>query len=587
MIETILVFGILFGIIIGAQIHYALFSIAVFSVIALYLFDRIRKAKQVKFIKDGIKAQWGKDNTEKKDSSQINKLYEYLLKKNEPDFYIDDITWRDLNMDTVFGKIDHTKSLPGMQYLYNMLRIPLFEKDMLKERNEISKSLLEQDELAREIQYPLHILGKKQGKKIFDYFNEGISVSTKPLLFLTLFSYLPFVPLVLLFINKPIAFIFIMLVLSVNSYVYQDIKKKIYNEIDTFKYLGSLIKCAKNIVKLDLGDLKLRQDELKELLNLTKQTGKNISRINFNDGFEVMPDTEILMHYYNMILLREPKIFYKAVNSINKYKDDFEKMYNIIGEIDSFISIASYKSGLNYYTKPEFIHTGDKFYLNTKDIYHPLLEEPIPYTIELRNKGALVTGSNASGKSTFLRTIGINTIFAQTMGFVLATNYTTSFFKLLTSIGTVDSIIEGDSYFMAEAKSLLRVLNELDPDQPVLCILDEIFRGTNTAERISAASESLDYMIHKNCCVIAATHDLELTNMVDNNYNNYHFKETIDQNDIIFDYILHNGPCTSRNGIAILKYLGYPKELHEKASIKAEMYLMESKGDYWKGTRNI
>lgn len=575
MVETALVFGILFGIILAIQIHYVLISISILSAILLYFYDRRRKKEQVKYIKDMIKAQWGKVNVEKTDSSQINKLYEYLLHNNESEFHIDDITWRDLNMDAVFRTIDRTKSLPGTQYLYRMLRNPLFLKNRVKERNKISESLLENDELAREIQYPLHILGKKQGSKIFDYFIEGVTVDTSPLWWVTVLSYLPFLVIAVFFINKQMAFLSIMIVISLNAYFYQHIKKKIYSEIDIFKYLGSLIKCAKDIVKLDLGDLQLRQDELKELLSLTKKTGENISKINFNDGFEIMPDTEILMHYYNMLFLKEPKIFYKAVNRINKYKDVFEKMYNIIGEIDSYVSIASYKSGLNYYIEPEFILTGNKFYLNTKNIYHPLLEEPVPYTIELRNKGALVTGSNASGKSTFLRTIGINTIFAQTMGFALAKDYTSSFFKLLTSIGTVDSIVEGDSYFMAEAKSLLRVLNELDPNQPVLCILDEIFRGTNTAERISAASESLDYMIHKNCCVIAATHDLELTNMVDNSYNNYHFKETIDENDILFDYILRNGPCTSRNGIAILKYLGYPKELHEQAAKKAELYLMQ------------
>ena len=575
MMETALVFGILFGLILGVQIHYILYSLSILSLILLLLYDRRRKKIHAELIKDTIKEQWGKKDKKKKDSSQINKLYEYLLAQKEPDFFIDDITWRDLNMDTVFGKIDHTKSLPGMQFLYNMLRNPLFNKERIKDRNQTSELLLENDELAREIQYPLHILGKKQGKKIFDFFYNGLSVDTSPLWYLTILSYLPFLVIVLFFFNQQYAFMFLFFSISLNAYFYQHIKKKIYAEIDTFKYLGSLIECAKSIVILDLKNIDLMQDELSDVLDIIKKTGKNISKINFNDGFEIMPDTEIIMHYYNMFFLKEPKIFYKAVNSINKYKDDFEKMYNIIGEIDAFISIASYKSGLNYYTEPEFILTGDKFYLNTKDIYHPLLEEPVPYTIELRNKGALVTGSNASGKSTFLRTIGINTIFAQAMGFALAKDYTTSFFKLLTSIGTVDSIVEGDSYFMAEAKSLLRVLNELDPNQPVLCILDEIFRGTNTAERISAASESLDYMIHKNCCVIAATHDLELTNMVGHNYNNYHFREIIDENDINFDYILRNGPCTSRNGIAILKYLGYPKELHEQAAIKAERYLIE------------
>ena len=574
MIETALVFCILFGIVLGAQIHYVLFSISVLSLISLLLYDRRRRKEQAELIKGRIKEQWGKKDTEKRDSSQINKLYKYLLAEKEPKFYIDDITWRDLNMDTVFVQIDRTKSLPGMQFLYNLLRNPLFNKDKIKDRNQTSDLLLENDELARKIQYPLQILGKKQGTKIFEYFIEGITVDTKPLWWVTILSYLPFLVIALFFINKQIGFLSVIFAISINAYFYQHIKKKIYGEIDIFKYIGSLIKCAKDIINLDLGDLDLGQNELKELLDLTKKTGRNISKINFNDGFEIMPDTEIVMHYYNMFLLKEPKIFYKAVNSINKYKDDFERMYTIIGEIDAYVSIASYKGGLNYYTEPEFIDTGNEFYLNTKDIYHPLLDKPVSYSIELRNKGALVTGSNASGKSTFLRTIGINTIFTQTMGFALAKDYTTCFFKLLTSIGTVDSIVEGDSYFMAEAKSLLRVLNELEPNQPVLCILDEIFRGTNTAERISAASESLDYMIHKNCCVIAATHDLELTNMVDDNYNNYHFKETIDQNDINFDYILRNGPCTSRNGIAILKYLGYPKELHEEAARKAEAYLM-------------
>lgn len=575
MMETALVFGILFGIVLGIQIHYILFAIPVLSAILLYVYDKKRKDKQIKFIKDGIKAQWGNVNVEERDSSQISNLNEYLLKKNEPAFYIDDITWRDLNMNTVFVQIDRTESLPGMQFLYNMLRTPLFNKDSIKDRNQTSELLLQKDELAREIQYPLHILGKKQGKKIFEFFYNGMSVDTSPLWWVTILSYLPLLVIALFFINKQIGFISVIFGISINAYFYQHIKKKIYGEIDIFKYIGSLIKCANDIINLDLGDLDLGQNELKELLVLTKKTGRNISKINFNDGFEIMPDTEIVMHYYNMFLLKEPKIFYKAVNSINKYKDDFERMYTIIGEIDAYVSIASYKGGLNYYTEPEFIDTGNKFYLNTKDIYHPLLDKPVSYSIELRNKGALVTGSNASGKSTFLRTIGINTIFTQTMGFALAKDYTTCFFKLLTSIGTVDSIVEGDSYFMAEAKSLLRVLNELDPEQPVLCILDEIFRGTNTAERISAASESLDYMIHKNCCVIAATHDLELTNMVGHNYNNYHFRETIDENDINFDYILRNGPCTSRNGIAILKYLGYPKELHERAARKAERYVME------------
>ena len=128
-------------------------------------------------------------------------------------------------------------------------------------------------------------------------------------------------------------------------------------------------------------------------------------------------------------------------------------MYTIVGEIDAYISVSSYTSGLDYFIKPKQ-KENCRFYLEVDKMYHPLLEKPVPYTFEFNNKGVLITGSNASGKSTFLRTIGINSIFAQTLNIVLAKGYTSSYFRLFTSIGTTDSIVEGDSYFMAEAKAL-------------------------------------------------------------------------------------------------------------------------------------
>ena len=236
--------------------------------------------------------------------------------------------------------------------------------------------------------------------------------------------------------------------------------------------------------------------------------------------------------------------------------------------------MASYKDGLDFYSQPTLNDNKTKFYLRTGEIYHPLLENPVSYSFELENMGALVTGSNASGKSTFLRAIGINCIFAQSFYFVHGKKYEGSYFKLLTSIGTTDNIVKGDSYFMSEAKSLKRIIDGLSDEYPVLCILDEIFRGTNTAERISAALEVLNYIMEKESCVIAATHDLELTGLVDDRFKNYHFKETIEDRDIIFDYILRDGPCTTRNAIAILEYLGYPKDIYENARKGAKNYII-------------
>lgn len=573
IIDFIIIIIILAGIALGVEINYYFFGISILAAISWLFLQKKKKENQLKMQKEIISKQWGREREEKREFIHVEKLYTFLIEREESYFNIDNITWTDLNMNSVFSKIDHTMSLPGMQYLYDILRKPIFDKNILKKRNEIINSLLESKDISQAIQYPLFILGKEEGKRIFKYFKDGINIDTRPAIVYRLLSYLPYLVLILLFVDPPKAILALFAVMMINMPAYQLNKKKIYDDMDTFLYLGSLIKCADNIMKINTYNIDLNQEELRVLLKNVGKVRKNIAKINYNESF--MSEGEILIHYYNMILLREPNVFYKAVELINDYKEDFFKLYTLVGKIDAYISIASYKDGLDYYTEPYFEEDGSKFYLKAEEIYHPLLDNPVSYSIELNNMGALVTGSNASGKSTFLRTIGINVIFAQTLNLVLAKNYRANYYKILTSIGTTDDIVEGDSYFMAEAKSLKRIIDILNPNQPVLCILDEIFRGTNTAERISAALESLNYMIERNCCVIAATHDLELTNLVNKKYNNYHFKETIEKNDIKFDYILREGPCTTRNAIAILKHLGYPVEIYEKAMAEAERYLIK------------
>lgn len=570
IIETLFVILIIVGIALGIQVNYLFFVVTVLGIIFLLVYQKIKRNNYVKGKKKAIGELWGKERKYNVNFSEKDNLHKFLSKRENINFLIDDITWKDLDMDTVFTKIDHTMSLPGMQYLYYILRRPLFKENPLNKRYEIIDQLRNNSDISQEIQYYLSILGKEEGKGIFAYFEEGMNVDTKYSTLYQILSYIPFLALVLLLINLRMGFTIFILTFMVNTVVYNSNKRKIYAEIETFKYLGKLIYCAENIMKLNIGSLGLNQNSLEDLLENTKKIKGNISKINFND--ELKTEAQLLIDYYNMIVLREPKVFYKVVKQLNENKEDFLKMYTIIGEIDAYISVSSYISGLDYFTKPKLRKENCTFYLEVDKIYHPLLEDPVPYTFKFNNKGALITGSNASGKSTFLRTIGINSIFAQTLNIVLAKDYTSSYFRLFTSIGTTDSIVEGDSYFMAEAKALKRIIDSIASREPILCILDEIFRGTNTAERISAASVVLNYMIDNNSCVIAATHDLELISLVNNRYENYHFKETIKSKDIIFDYILRKGPCVSRNAIAILEYLDYPEEIYEKAVEQAGKY---------------
>lgn len=128
-----------------------------------------------------------------------------------------------------------------------------------------------------------------------------------------------------------------------------------------------------------------------------------------------------------------------------------------------------------------------------------------------------------------------------------------------------DDIFSNESYFITEIKSLKRMLDSLGGDLPSLCIIDEVLRGTNTGERIAAASEALKAFSANNCLCLAATHDIELTHILEGLYENMHFTETICDGRISFDYRIRPGRSQSRNAIELLGMLGYGSELVQAA----------------------
>lgn len=161
-------------------------------------------------------------------------------------------------------------------------------------------------------------------------------------------------------------------------------------------------------------------------------------------------------------------------------------------ELDALIAVASFRESLPYYSQPEFAEVNDRegASLKVEKLYHPLIGDPVANSIQMQ-KGVLITGSNASGKSTFLKTIAINTILAQTVHTCIAKHYCGSFLKVLTSMALRDNLSGGESYYMVEIRSLKRILEECEKPEPVLCIVDEVLRGTNTIERIAASSQIL------------------------------------------------------------------------------------------------
>jgi DNA mismatch repair ATPase MutS len=202
------------------------------------------------------------------------------------------------------------------------------------------------------------------------------------------------------------------------------------------------------------------------------------------------------------------------------------------------------------------------------------VEHPVANCIE-ETRSVLLTGSNASGKSTFLKTVAINGILAQTVHTSMAASCKTGFYRVMSSMALKDNLETGESYYMVEIRSLKRIMTEAvrETAAPVMCFVDEVLRGTNTVERVAASSRILQSLARDGAFVFAATHDIELTHLLEKEYANYHFREEVLDNDISFNYILNKGRATTRNAIKLLGIMGYDEDVIRKAEETATHFL--------------
>ena len=213
---------------------------------------------------------------------------------------------------------------------------------------------------------------------------------------------------------------------------------------------------------------------------------------------------------------------------------------------------------------PEFSSGTPVF--EARHLGHPLIpdDERVcnDFTVERPGQLALITGSNMSGKSTFLRTVGINQCLAYAGGPVAAQLFRTVPLRLFTCIRVTDSLADGISYFYAEVKRLKALLVALEADHPypLLFLIDEIFRGTNNRERLIGSRSYIRALVSQNGIGVLSTHDLELVHLADDipHITNYHFAETITDSRMTFDFRLRTGPCPTTNALKIMQMEGLP-----------------------------
>jgi hypothetical protein len=242
-----------------------------------------------------------------------------------------------------------------------------------------------------------------------------------------------------------------------------------------------------------------------------------------------------------------------------------------LAEVEAASALATFAALHPSYCWPDpFVtdpqHNGEHARLSTKNIAHPLIPEThrVSNDLTLKTLGTvvLVTGSNMSGKSTFLRTLGINLCLAQAGAPVCAGLFEWTWVRLATCIRVDDSLEAGLSFFYAEVKRLKSLLDATTDrsSAPVVFLIDEIFKGTNNRERLIGSRSFITALAKGNGFGLVTTHDLELTDLDKTvpGLRNAHFQETVAAGALHFDYTLRPGPCPTTNALRIMELEGLP-----------------------------
>lgn len=193
-------------------------------------------------------------------------------------------------------------------------------------------------------------------------------------------------------------------------------------------------------------------------------------------------------------------------------------------------------------------------------LYHPLLKDAVPNDGTLA-KTIIITGANASGKSTFMKGIAVNVILAQTIHTCAAREFAIPMMDVMSSVAIRDDILLGESYYVREVKYMKRMLQRLEEKRLVLFVIDEIMKGTDQKESLAVSLSLLHYLRHKNCFVIAATHDRELVERLESGYVRYYFDCRYEDGQLQFDYLLRPGFGGETNAVRLLKQFDFPEEI--------------------------
>ncbi len=488
---------------------------------------------------------------------KVPALLGYMKESDPASQCLDDITVFDLGLRDLYKRLNRCMTSAGEAVMYCLLRILCADPLIPGSRYKDTERYISDKEKALELLYVLDAYGKSKEDDEFELI-KGLRDAKPGSIWSDIVCFLLLVTSIISIAFYPvIGFTATVLMIIICIFGYFTGKRHMDANLKALAVSLKLIRCGKDLCESGCDDFELH----KPLFSLLKGN----CLISYRDGTSSDP-LSIIFDYIRMITHIDLIAYNIKIAELKDRSDELAKLYIDVGMLDAKLAVASFL----YARKHCCAKFSDKPVILAKQMYHPLLKEPVCNDIDAQ-RGILLTGSNASGKSTFLKAIGINEICARSFGFAFAGSFETGEFLLYTSMALSDDLLAGESYYVVEARSIKRICDAAEKGS-CLCIIDEILRGTNTIERIAASTEVLRFLCRKSVLCFAATHDKELTGLLADDMDMYYFTEEISGENVTFPFAIQKGISEKTNAIKILSMLGFDSSIVTSADGLANGY---------------
>ena len=515
----------------------------------LLITNALHERSRREAVRKKISDSFGKSDEECFPTDRFDKrpaLFDHLVNDASKPFYIDDITVNDLGLRDIFARMNSCRTCAGTDMLYSSLRLKTdcsyeFIKPFTVDKEKATELafILEQAKLKCHDEDGFDLL-----RKLSDAKADGLAVDIAMPVLIT-------ASLGLCAVSPVTGIVAVIIMVFVSISLYFTGKKNMDDNLKGFALASRMIACSEKLYTKGCDGF--------GKYNGLKAIRRGNSLISYRDQTTSDP-LSVLLDYVRMITHVDLIIYKLKISGIREHTKELQGLYMETGKLDACIALASYLYGKKHCAAD----ISDDHVISGKNIYHPLIKDPVCNDITAK-RGILITGSNASGKSTFLKAVGINVLCSENLGFAFADSFNTYDFRIYTSMALSDNILGGESYYVVEAKSIKRICDAASSGG-CLCIIDEVLRGTNTVERIAASSKILGSLCRPSVICIAATHDLELTGLLSSDMDMYYFTEEIEGDDISFTFRINRGVSDRTNAIRLLDMLGFDSDVVSSAT---------------------